>query len=227
MALTPTTEDYLQAIDSLRSEGEDVIAARIAERLHVTPASVSQTIDRMVRQDLVAVGADHQIAFTEAGRVAAESIIRRHRLTERFLVDVLGLDWMQAHEEAHRLEHAVSEVVEQRMSAVLGGAATCPHGAPIPGNFPEGADAAWRKLDSFDKGEEVTIARISEAIEDQPELLQYCADKGLRPGAVAMVSETGPDGLVLLEMDSAAIAVSAAMAAHVSCLPGRQVVLGA
>ena len=217
MTLTPTAEDYLQVIDSLDQEGEEVIAARLAERLRVSPASVSQTIERMVRQDLVRIDGEHQISLTEHGVTAAHSIIRRHRLTERFLTDVLQLDWVQAHEEAHRLEHAISDLVEARLSVLLGHPETCPHGSPIPGNFPEGGDRDWVAVKTLVVGDRGTVVRVSEMVEDDPELFRYCADKGLRPGASYVVNETGPDGLVLLEVEGRSVAVTARLSAHVFC----------
>jgi DtxR family Mn-dependent transcriptional regulator len=217
-ALTPTTEDYLQAIDALRVEVGDVRAARLAERLRVSPASVSQTLDRMGKQDLVTVDAAHHILLTGSGTQAADSINRRHRLTERFLVDMLGLDWVSAHAEAHRLEHAISDRVEARLSAVLGDPATCPHGAPIPGNFPPGADTDWTQMSSFCVGDEGEIARISEAIEDDTALLEYCDQKNLKPDTRFRVLELGPDGVYLIGTDGGDVVVSAQLSSHISCL---------
>lgn len=214
-ALTPTLEDYLQAIDSLAHERQQVIGARLAERLQVTPASVSQTVERMVKQDLIAVAADHRISLTDSGREAADSILRRHRLTERFLADVLQLDWAQAHTEAHRLEHAMSDLVQERLSVFMDHPQTCPHGAPIPGNFPQGGDAAWQPLVQAKAGDRLVIRRISEMVEDDPELLRYCADKNLKPGTVAGVREVGPDGVILLDVDGASVAVSDRLSVHV------------
>ena len=216
-ALTPTLEDYLQAIDSLENERQDVIGARLAERLQVTPASVSQTMDRTVKQDLIVVAKDHQISLTEAGREAADSILRRHRLTERFLADVLHLDWAQAHVEAHRLEHAMSHLVQERLSEFLGHPQTCPHGSPIPGNFPEGVDADWRLIRTTAVGDRVVIRRISEMVEDDPELLRYCADKNLRPGVAATIREIGPDGLFILDVGGNTVAVGDRLSAHIFC----------
>lgn len=217
--LSPTTEDYLQAIDSLANERQAVIAARLAERLRVTPASVSQTIERMVRQGLLVVAADHRIGLTAAGQEATNSIVRRHRLTERFLADVLQLDWAQAHQEAHRLEHAVSELVEERLSAFMEHPHTCPHGAPIPGNFPEGGDRDWELLEALPAGARVTIRRISEMVEDDPELLAYCESKNLRPGVEAAVREIGPDGLYILDVEGEPVAISRRLSAHLFCEP--------
>ncbi len=217
-ALTPTTEDYLQAIDAIRDEAGDVRAARLAERLGVSAASVSQTLERMKEQQLVEVAADHRIHLTAGGREAADSINRRHRLTERFLVDMLGLDWVSAHQEAHRLEHAISDDVEARLSALLDHPQTCPHGAPIPGNFPAGGDAAWRRLSFFQSDERGEIARISEAIEDDTALLRFCDEKNIRPQARFRVVEVGPDGVYTLETEGGAVAISDRMTGHIFCV---------
>lgn len=218
MTLSPTTEDYLQAIDALDDETGDVIAARMAERLGVSPASVSQTIDRMVRQALVEVGADHRILLTAEGRHAADSINRRHRLTERFLTDILKLDWVSVHTEAHRLEHAISDVVEARLSALLDHPETCPHGAPIPGNFPRDGARDWPRLATLALGDRARIVRISEAVEEDAELLRYCAAKNLRPGVPIVVKETGPDGLYVLDVAGQSAAVSGRLSGHIFCV---------
>ena len=120
MTITPTTEDYLQAIVALIEEGQPVIAARLAERLKVSPASVSQTVERMVRLNLLEIGEGHRISFTASGQKAADAIVRRHRLTERFLCDVLNLGWVEAHEQAHQLEHGLTDLIESRISELLG-----------------------------------------------------------------------------------------------------------
>lgn len=215
--LTPTLEDYLLAINSLADERQDVIAARLAERLQVTPASVSQTLDRMSKQGLITVSDPHLIGLTAEGRSAADSICRRHRLTERFLVDILHLDWAQAHTEAHLLEHAMSDLVQERLSVFMDHPQTCPHGAPIPGNFPEGGDADWQPLSSMASGDAIVIRRISELVEDDSELLHYCAEKNLRPNVQATVREIGPDRVYILDVDGDAVAVSDRLSTHLFC----------
>ena len=215
--ITPALEDYLQAIDSLENERQEVIGARLAERLQVTAASVSQTIERMLKQGLVVVADGHRISLTAAGREAADSILRRHRLTERFLADVLHLDWAQAHTEAHRIEHAMSDLVQARLSAFMDHPETCPHGAPIPGNFPPGGDAGWQFVRDTAVGDRVVIRRISEMVEDDPDLLRYCWEKGLRPGTSATVSQVGPDGVILLDVEGESVGVGDRLSAHIFC----------
>lgn len=217
--ITPTTEDYLQVIEALTEEGQAVIGARLAERLKVTPASVSQTIDRMARLGLVEVGPEHRLTLTAAGRKAANAIVRRHRLTERFLTEVLHLNWVEAHEEAHRLEHAISDRVEARMSEVLGHPQTCPHGGPIPGNFPEGGDREWVAVATLPPGASATLMRIADVIEEESELLEYCDSKGLRPGIPVSVVEQGPNGVVVLEVQGSTVALSGHLSQYLLVLP--------
>ena len=218
-ALSPALEDYLLAINSLADERQDVIAARLAERLQVTAASVSQTLERMSNQGLIAVSAQHRISLTDGGSAAADSICRRHRLTERFLTDLLHLDWAQAHTEAHRLEHAMSDLVQARLSEFMDHPQTCPHGAPIPGNFPAGGDAGWRPVSAMSVGDQIVIRRVTEMVEDDAELLRYCADKNLRPNVVATVREIGPDRVYILDVDGGPVAVSDRLSAHLFCEP--------
>ncbi len=140
---SPTVEDYLQAIYSLEGEGETVISARLARRMRVTPPTAWATVQRMVRDGRVELDAKKVVRLTEAGRAAAEDIVRRHRLSERFLTDILGLGWAEAHEEAHRFEHAMSSRLEERILALLGNPTHCPHGSPIPGTGGRVAPESW------------------------------------------------------------------------------------
>ena len=137
MPLTSTTEDYLLAIYGMRAEAESVINARLAERLHVAAPTVSATLDRMIRDGHVWIDGRRQVFLTLGGERVAERLARRHRLIEHWLIRTLGMGWAEVHEEADRLEHSVSEELTERISASLGHPATCPHGLPIPGNYPE------------------------------------------------------------------------------------------
>ncbi len=134
--VTPTIEEYLETIYNLAMEGEPVIGARLAERFRVSAPTVTETLKRMVRDDLITMDDRRQIALTPRGAELAEAVLRRHRLTERFLVDMLGMQWHQVHEEACRLEHHISGAVEARVVAALDHPTTCPHGNPIPGYVP-------------------------------------------------------------------------------------------
>ena len=126
------TEDYLKAIYSLAEENDQVIAARVAEDIGVTPSTMFSALRRLEKEEFVRVERRKNIYLTPKGREVAEAILRRHFLTERLLTDLLGLDWVTAHQEAHHLEHAISPVVEERLAAILDNPATCPHGNPIP-----------------------------------------------------------------------------------------------
>jgi DtxR family Mn-dependent transcriptional regulator len=130
---TATVEDYLQEIYDAHEQGKPVIAARLAERIGVASPTAWATLQRMQRDGLVELADRRDVRLTARGKDAAESIKRRHFLAERLLVDILGLDWADAHEEAHRIEHAVSPLVEERIMALLGNPTTCPHGNPFPG----------------------------------------------------------------------------------------------
>src|SRR6478735_6336344 len=129
-------ESYCEMIYNISMEGDTVIGARLAERFRVAPPTVTETLKRMTRDGLVEMDAKRQVTLTPKGVELAEAVLRRHRLTERFLVEMLGMQWHQVHEEAHRLEHYISGAVEARVVASLGQPTTCPHGNPIPGYVP-------------------------------------------------------------------------------------------
>ena len=130
--LHPPVDEYLRAILEIGEAGDPVIQARLAERLHISAASVSEMVKRLARDGYLAV-ARGRIELTDEGQAYAEKIVRRHRLAELLLMDVLGLDPALADEEAAKFEHVISDVVEERIIAILGGPTTCPHGHPIPG----------------------------------------------------------------------------------------------
>ncbi len=142
-ASIPPVEEYLETIFALEEEGIPVIQARLAERLGKAAPSVSEMLDRLEADDLI-VRSARQIAMTQKGTALAEGVVRKHRLAERLLVDIIGLDWDKAHVEAGRWEHVISDDVEERLVVLLGNPTTCPHGNPIPGSIPSGpSSAAW------------------------------------------------------------------------------------
>ncbi|MBI4213251.1 MAG: metal-dependent transcriptional regulator [Chloroflexi bacterium] len=186
--LSKTVEDYLLSVYTLASEGRTVIAARLAETLEVAPPTVTATLHRMSRDGLIAISPTREIGLTEIGQARAETMVRRHRLAERFMTDILGLDWAECHEEAHRFEHVISPRVEERILAVLGDPTTCPHGSPIPGTGARIAIDAQR-LHGVGAGSHIVIERISEEAEDNRELLEYFQRSGLLPGREFDVKE--------------------------------------
>jgi len=183
---------YLEALYYMWSEGEPPRSARLADWLGVSRPTVTAALRRMTRDGMVRMNGHKEIELTAAGRRAAESIVRRHRIMERWLTDVLGLDWVAADAEAARLEHAISQEVEQRLYEVLGRPRTCPHGNPIPGHST--ASAKERRLASLDAGGRAAISRVSEVAErEAPLLLAYLDERGLIPGRVVNVVEV--DGI--------------------------------
>ena len=179
---------YLEAIYYMWSEGEPTRSARLADWLGVSRPTVTVALRRMARDGMVRMNGRKEIELTKAGKRAAESIVRRHRIMERWLTDVLGLDWVTADAEAARLEHAVSGVVEKRLYEVLGRPGTCPHGNPIPGHSK--AAPKERRLASLVEGSRAAISRVSEVAErEAPLLLAYLGDRGLIPGQKVDVVE--------------------------------------
>lgn len=221
---SPTIEDYLQAIYSLDSEGETVFSARLARRMRVTPPTAWATVRRMVRDGLVEVDAKKVIRFTAEGLKLAEDIVRRHRLSERFLTDVLGLDWADAHEEAHRFEHAMSARLEERIVDLLGNPQSCPHGSPIPGSGAR-LDPSLVPLNSLAAGEEATIGFISEELEEDLELLRYLERGGLKPGRHIRMVEVAPfSGVVVIESDGLQVPLGLPVAAKIRVRPAKEAV---
>src|SRR5437660_12057359 len=135
-SLSATVEEYLETIYNMSAEDEVVIGARLAEKFDVSAPTVTEMLKRLVRDGYIEMDIKRQVTLTEEGNRAAEAVLRRHRLTERFLVDMLGMQWHQVHEEACRLEHFISGTVEARVISTLSKPTTCPHGNPIPGQIP-------------------------------------------------------------------------------------------
>ena len=182
------TESYCETIYNMDMEGDVVIGARLAEKFRVAPPTVTETLKRMVRDGYVEMNDKRQVTLTPRGVRLAETILRRHRLTERFLVDMLGMQWHQVHEEATRLEHHISGAVEERVVKALGLPLTCPHGNPIPG-FVENArtylkDQGAIRLLTAGIGQPVRILCVSEVVEDEEEMISYLHDRNLTPGTV-------------------------------------------
>src|SRR5207253_768668 len=187
---------YLEAIYYMWSENEPLRSARLADWLGVSRPTVAVGLRRMTRDGLVRMNGRKEIELTAAGLSAAESIVRRHRIMERWLTDGLGLDWVTADAEAARLEHAVSDVVERRLFEVLGRPATCPHGNPIPGYSEAVAEEV--RLSSLAAGDGATISRVSEVAErEAPRLLAYLLQRDIMPGRQITVSEADEVGKTL------------------------------
>ena len=184
---------YLEAIYYMFSEGESLRSARLADWLGVSRPTVTIALRRMARDGMVTMNRAKEIQLTAKGKAAAESIVRRHRIMERWLTDALGLDWVTADEEAARLEHAVSDVVEKRLYEALGRPTTCPHGNPIPGRSRPVAHEV--RLARLGTGAQAEITRVSEVAErEAPKLLSYLHERGLVPGSRLRVVEVDDVG---------------------------------
>lgn len=185
--LIDTTEMYLKTIFELEEDNVTPLRARIVERLGHSGPTVSQTVGRMERDGLLYVKGDRRLELTQKGRDIATEVVRKHRLAERLLLDVIGLPWADVHAEACRWEHVMSDEVEQRLSVLLEDPSTDPYGNPIPGiSQPTGTSVEIAvRGDEMVKG---TICRIGEAIQADQEILDLCEELGIRPGASVELS---------------------------------------
>jgi DtxR family Mn-dependent transcriptional regulator len=191
----PPVEEYLETMLGLAEEGVPVIQARIAERLGRSAPSVSEMLDRLIDDGYV-TREGRRLSLTESGRALAEKVVRKHRLAERLLVDVIGLEWHKVHREAGRWEHVISDDVEARLVELLGDPATCPHGNPIPGSHSAAPAVETRPLAEVDVGERVRLLRVSEEVELNLGSLTLLDESGFIPGAVARVGGRDTDGTV-------------------------------
>lgn len=188
--LIDTTEMYLRTVYELEEEGITPLRARIAERLKQSGPTVSQTVSRMERDGLLRVAGDRQLELTSAGRQEAIAVMRKHRLAERLLIDVIGLEWEQVHIEACRWEHVMSEAVERRLVQLLGNPTVCPHGNPIPGledldatPAPDEHLALTTVWDAVLAGpQQLIVRRISEQIQPDENLMRTLHEAGVQPG---------------------------------------------
>ncbi|ATE53111.1 MULTISPECIES: metal-dependent transcriptional regulator [Actinosynnema] len=194
--LIDTTEMYLRTIYELEEEGVVPLRARIAERLGQSGPTVSQTVGRMERDGLVVVADDRHLELTEQGRSLAVSVMRKHRLAERLLVDIIGLEWEHVHSEACRWEHVMSEAVERKLVKLLGNPTTSPYGNPIPGLDKLGdgepappVEADLLRIDEVARrgGGRVEVKRIAEHVQLDPDLMADLKAAGVMPGSVVKV----------------------------------------
>src|SRR5215212_1252368 len=194
----PAFEEYCECIFELNEDDVDVIQARIAERLMVSRPAVSEMIRRLETEKLVKIDGGH-ITLTKSGLVLAQQVVRRHRLAERFLTDMLGLSWADAHHEAGKWEHVMSDAVEQAIDRVLGSPTTCPHGNPIPGSLY--LEPTSVPLCDVEVGKSFTINRIPEELEFTPGLLDFLEEASILPGRSGMLTSASPDGTMTIEIE--------------------------
>lgn len=212
----PAADEYLETIGWLAEEGGPVISARLAARLGKAKPSVSEMLERLVAGGYVERAGRH-ILLTEEGQRRALGVIRRHRLAERLLVDVIGLPWRDVHLEAGRFARAFSDELEQRLVALLGDPATCPHGNPIPGAPQTAGDQ--HALSESEPGEHVRLARITEQVEIDLEALEFLSEHGFVPGAGAEVRAKAPDGTLTLDLDGTSVSLGPSMCRQLYVVP--------
>jgi len=208
---TVAEEEYLQILFWLHEAGLPMTGANLARAMQLSAPTVHEMVGRLEKDGYITRAKNRTISFTQTGSAHAESIVRRHRLIERFLTDVLGIPWDEVHEEAERLEHAMSPVLEARMLAAIGDAKTCPHGHPIAaGSRIEGVPLA-----DVEVGASVRILRFENEAED---LLHYLKQSGLEPGLEGTVAERDDSEVVVEAKDGRRCAVTASVSETVSVL---------
>jgi DtxR family transcriptional regulator, Mn-dependent transcriptional regulator len=191
-------ESYLETIYNMSMEEGRVRAVELAQKFGVSRPTVAQTLRKLSDEGLVVQDRSAGISLTHEGQKETEQLLRRHRLAERLMFDVLGMDFISAHEQAHTLEHWISSEVEARISTLLGAPKTCPHGNPIPGNAPGGVDylrslAAFR-MSTASEGAVAIVVSISEVVEDETALLEQLLHTGIVPGREIVILDAAADG---------------------------------
>jgi DtxR family transcriptional regulator, Mn-dependent transcriptional regulator len=207
----PAFEEYCEAIFELEEDDVDVIQARIAERLHVSRPAVSEMIRKMETEGFVALGGS--ITLTASGLTLAERVVRRHRLAERFLTDMLGLSWADAHKEAGKWEHIISDSVEAAIIRVLHDPTTCPHGNPIPGTAY--LAPLMVPLAHLEVGDDFTVSRIPEELEFAPGLLDFLEGADVVPGRKGSITASSPDGTTTVEIQGRHVGIGAFASARI------------
>lgn len=192
MMSTPRIEEYLEAIFKIEEKtGQAVTISRLAEYLSLSVPSASEMMKKLAQIGVITYNKQREVSLTEAGWEQAGQVVRRHRLAERFLTDILGLSWDQVHDEACLLEHAISPVVEERLAERLGHPSTCPHGNLIPKADGRVAKRELSALSDLPAGKEARVAMVSE---EDPEILKYLAGLDLRPATTVKVEDVAPFG---------------------------------
>ncbi len=206
---TVAEEEYLQSLFWLQEAGLPMTGANVARAMLLSAPTVHEMIGRLERDGYITRASDKTIAFTEVGAAHAEGVVRRHRLIERFLTDVLGIPWDEVHEEAERLEHAMSPVLEERMLAAIGDAKTCPHGHPLAA----GARIAGVPLADVQEGASVRVLRFENEAED---LLHYLKASGLEPGLDGTLAAQDDEEVVVRARDGRECRLTRSVAETVS-----------
>jgi len=211
---SPVEETYLESIYNLTMEEGQVRAVQLADKFGVSRPTVAQTLKRLSDSGYITQDRSSGVSLTDLGKSETEGLLRRHRLAERLMFDVLGMDFISAHEQAHSLEHWISPEVEERIQQLLGAPQTCPHGNPIPGNAPGGVDYLRSqqavRLTAVQQGDSVLVVCISEVVEDETALLRQLLDTGIVPGRRLEVTEAGDSVAYVTEGQRHSISVELA-----------------
>ncbi len=210
----PAVEQYLETVLELEEAGIVPLRARIVERLGVSAPSVSETVKRLEREGYLVVDADRVLRLTGTGRAYATAVLRKHRLAEVLLVEVLGVPWPEVHDEACRLEHAISDNLEKRLVTLLGDPGACPHGSPIPGSRNVVETGPLQALSTVAAGGSCTVRRIDEHLQTLLPRMQELHDAHLLPGQRVVVGELD-DGVLTLDVDGAVVQLPSSVAAEV------------
>lgn len=218
-ALNPASKEYLEAIFELQEEGRRVLQARIGERLGLAAATVSEAIKRLVSEGYVEIDREREINLTESGRAMAATLVRRHRLAERMLTDILGIRWSLCHEQAEDWEKVMTPEVEQAILAKLEGEPTCPHGNPIPGTESKIRWSDLQPVAQMDAGSRGRLTRLLEDVELDHDVLVYLEDHKLMPGRDLEVIDVGPDGTRTLRVDGEVVALANRLADNLWVIP--------
>lgn len=216
-AVSETVERYLEAIYYIDAEGLPVRGAHLADWLGVAPPTVAAALQRMMRDGLVEASPAKDVSLTTAGRALASNVVRRHRIAERWLVDVLKFDWLSADQEASRLAHAISDEVASRLFEHIGRPATCPHGNPIPGVDGSASFRPERALSSLSPGERSRLVRVSEVAEHEvPDLLHFLGSNGFTLGGeIEMVEHSRGAGTISVRVGKRLVSMATAVGGKV------------
>jgi DtxR family transcriptional regulator, Mn-dependent transcriptional regulator len=218
-ALNPASKEYLEAVYELGEEGRRAFQARISKRLGLAPATVSEGIKRLVADGYVTVKPSRDLVLTEEGRTIAETLVRRHRLAERMITDILGLPWHLCHDQAEDWEKVMTPQIEEAILDKLEGDYTCPHGNPIPGTTSAVPWAALKPVATMEVGESGRLTRLLEDIELDHDVLLYLERHGLMPGRDLTLVEVAPDGTRTLSVGGAHVALGERLADNLWILP--------
>lgn len=203
--LSKSKEDYLETIFHLESEGRTATTNEIAEHMKVSQASASEALKKLSEEKLVVYSPHKGVKLNAEGKRAAADVVRRHRLSERFLVDKLGVKWEDVHEEAHKLEHGISKIVENKLYELLKEPETCPHGNPIPKPNGKIIEEPSYQLSTFKKDDKVEIIKITE---EDSKMLCYLATLGLMPKTRIIIGEKAPfDGPIMIKLGQTTYAI--------------------